>query len=601
MSTTPSRPADLQKAIDQAVAAFNAGNLELADSLCRKMTRQFADQSDAFTTFGHFLMSTNRMNDAIPIFQRALEKTPSRHDLHVQLAHACTRSGQYDLASQVLEEAEKKFPDNAEITNATGNLLAKQGKHAEAADLFRQAISTLPDWVTPRENLCSMLYELRKYDAAETEANELLSIDSDNAVACNTLGIVKLEQEKTDEAISLLQKAIQLRPRDVTIIHNLGLAYSNSGELDKAREMYSHALEIQPTRVDVLLQLLHITKLTKTAPEWKLLENVARHYDLFPGKAKYQFHFSYGKAYADIGEHDEAFEHYAKANEIKHKLVNSNINEAKDRFENVKQIFTSDFLQRVIPCASSSEKPVFIVGMPRSGSTLVEQIISSHPAANGGGEMTEFPELVGATTATTGNAFAEYLRSRSAEQFTEILTTYLAAVEAIDPQAERVCDKQLANFVLLPLMATMFPNATIVHCLRDPRDTCVSCYFNDFARSHFYTTDLAELGQFYNMYRSLMDNWENSFDLRIHSIQYESLVENPEEESRRLIEAIGLPWNNACLSPHQNRKGVRTASVAQVREPIYRSSIGRWRNYAGHLEPLIATLGSYDTSDKTPG
>ena len=593
MTGTQHRPAELEQAITEAVAAFHAGKLNQAESLCQQMIRRFSAYPDAFTTYGHLLMSARRNADSIAMFRRALEKDRSRIDLHVQLGNACTKAGQFKLAAQVLEDAEKEFPDNAEILNCQGNALTMQRKYAEAAKVFSKAIKILPDWPTPRENLCSMLYELRKYDEAVKEAQTLLSINPDNAVANNTLGVVMLEKEKTTEAIELLEKAMHSRPRDVAIVHNVGLAYSNAGNIEKAREMYRTALEIQPTRVEVLQQLLHITKMTDDAPEWKALDNIQKYYEVLPDKAKYQFHFSLGKAHADIGKYDKAFENYRRANEIKHDLINSDLSEAEERFECIKEIVTPAFLAKISAVASNSEKPVFIVGMPRSGSTLIEQIISSHPAANGGGEMTVFPELIGATETESGKALAEHLRSISSNDFKEIIAGCLAAFQEVDATAERVCDKQLANFLLLPLLVTMFPKATIVHCLRNPLDTCLSCYFNDFARSHFYTTKLEELGRFYRMYRDLMDTWQEQFDFRIHTVQYESLVENPEAESKKLIQAIGLTWDKACLAPHESQKGVRTASVAQVRQPIYKSSVNRWRAYADHLQPLVQALGPY--------
>ncbi len=262
------------------------------------------------------------------------------------------------------------------------------------------------------------------------------------------------------------------------------------------------------------------------------------------------------------------------------------------RIDRLIAAFTPERLQSLPRAQHDSKTPVFILGMPRSGTSLVEQILASHPQVHGAGELNNImrlesgmPDLVGG-----GKRFPDGLNKLTQEHVDELASHYLEHLAELSPDALRVTDKMPNNFLHLGTIQLLFPDARIIHCMRDPLDTCLSCYFQNFFAQHPYTNDLGHLGAYYNGYERLMAHWKQTLDLPIFDIRYEDLVENQETKSREMIEFIGLEWDEACLKFHENKRIGRTASYDQVRQPIYKGSVARWRNYESHLEPLRKAL-----------
>ena len=254
--------------------------------------------------------------------------------------------------------------------------------------------------------------------------------------------------------------------------------------------------------------------------------------------------------------------------------------------------FSGAFFERAAGLGSGSDRPVFIVGMPRSGTTLVEQIISSHPRAAGAGELPDIPWLIQRLPAELGSGagYPGCVEALDRESVQRLAGSYLDRLGLVSATTDRVTDKLPMNYMHLGLIAVLFPNAVIVHCKRDPMDTCLSCYFQNFSRDLGFCFDLEDLGFYYRHYETLMAFWAEVLPLCIHDVAYEDLVKNPEDVSRGLIEACGLEWDPRCLSPHKNRRPVKTASSWQVRQPLYKTSVARWKRYEKHLGPLKSSL-----------
>jgi hypothetical protein len=298
-------------------------------------------------------------------------------------------------------------------------------------------------------------------------------------------------------------------------------------------------------------------------------------------------HFALGKAYLDIGDSARAFQHLDAGNRWK-RATFSYDPEAADRWlQRIADTFTPEFLDQRQGAGTPTELPVFIIGMPRSGTTLVEQILSSHPQVVGAGELPALRLIVEGS-----GAFPQDMKTMTRDDMARLGQHYLARVTALAQGRLRLVDKMPINFFYAGLISLILPGARIIHCRRDPVDTCLSCYTKHFAGEMLFAYDQVELGAFYRAYQRLMAHWAQVLPAEHYlEVDYEAVVDDLEGEARRLIGFLGLPWDEACLRFHDNRRVVRTASVNQVRQPIYTTSKGRWHRYANHLGPLLAALG----------
>lgn len=302
-------------------------------------------------------------------------------------------------------------------------------------------------------------------------------------------------------------------------------------------------------------------------------------------------HFSLGKVYDKLGEYDKVFAHYAQGNASS--PADFNIDRQEKQLQHIKESYGADFLRSAPRATHGSQRPVFIVGMPRSGTSLVEQILASHSSIAGGGELKNIKQLVDSIPALIGKG-ARY--PHCVDQLTEahlnmLADRYLKQLAHISADAVRVTDKMPHNFQHLGLIALLFPEARIIHCVRDPLDTCLSCYFQNFGDRHDYSFNLEHLAIHYRQYQQIMAHWKNVLDIPIMKVVYEEHVAEPERFARSLIQYCGLEWEDQCLRFHESKRVVHTSSYEQVRRPIYSDSVQRWKHYERYLGPLKRGLG----------
>jgi hypothetical protein len=297
----------------------------------------------------------------------------------------------------------------------------------------------------------------------------------------------------------------------------------------------------------------------------------------------------------DIGDTDQAFAHLDRGNRLHRGRLRYAVQDDVEQFAEIARSLDADSLAQRAGSGDPSKRPVFIVGMPRSGTTLVEQILASHPQVFGAGELGTLERILierfGPGLSPTGRA--RRLAGLTGADLTAIGSAYVGAISALAPGAQRVTDKMPSNFRLAGLIQLALPNARIIHCRRDPVDTSLSCYARKFSRGQDFAYDLRELGTYYRAYDGLMTHWRAILpEDRLLEVVYEAVVDNLEPQARRLVAFCGLDWNDACLSFHETQRQVRTASVNQVRQPLYRTSVARWKAYASHLGPLLEALAS---------
>jgi tetratricopeptide (TPR) repeat protein len=399
------------------------------------------------------------------------------------------------------------------------------------------------------------------------------------------LGLALQAQGKVEQAVASFRRALALRPDFAEMHASLGRALTTVGLLDLAEASYRRAIDLSPGRASFYYGLAEVIRFTAVDRHFARMQDLAQRIVRLPAEDQVYLQFALGKAYGDLGEHERSFHHFLVGNARKRRLTSYDEAATLKRFGLVRAGFTAE--RMIFAVGQPVDGPIFILGMPRSGTTLVEQILASHPQVYGAGELDLFGHAV-KDFAPRGAVFDAGL---SAEDFGRLGAGYLHRLRAVAPGATRITDKMPQNFLFCGLISMALPNARIIHVRRDPVDTCLSCFSTLFADGHPYTYDLGELGRYYRCYRVLTDHWRqvlpSSVLLEVH---YEDVVADLEGQARRMLAHCGLAWDDACLAFYKTKRPVRTASAAQVRQPIYRTSAGRWRPPPDLLKPLTDEL-----------
>lgn len=401
------------------------------------------------------------------------------------------------------------------------------------------------------------------------------------------------EMGRHAEAIALCRAASTAKPDFAQAMGVLAPALAEVGDIEEAVAACRQAIALDPRRPEPCFNLTQLTKISRGDPVLGALETMLPRAASFSPHEQCLLHFALAKVYDDIGERNRGFDHLLEGNAIKRRHITYNEASALGAMDRIREVFTVDLMAARRNLGDRSALPIFVVGMPRSGTTLVEQMLASHAAVFGAGERMELPQAVERLGGRIGAlSFPEAIWTVTDEELRQIGAAYVAALQPVAPDAARITDKMPVNFLFAGFIHLTLPNARIVHVMRDPVDTCLSCFSRLFFGEQRFAYDLGELGRFHRAYQRLMAHWREVLPASVLlEVQDESLVENFAAEARRVVAHCGLPWDDACLEFYKVSRPVHTASVAQVRQPIYRSSIGRWRPDAALLRPLLEALG----------
>jgi len=392
------------------------------------------------------------------------------------------------------------------------------------------------------------------------------------------------------EAVAIFQRLIKAEPGNAAAYFALGHTQKQLGVLAESRASFARAVALEPGNPRYHYVLAESAPFTEGDPRLAALEALAGDEARFPDGQKAELHFALFKAYDELKRPDEAFAHLAKGNRLYRGLVPYNEAEVAAFFRDLKETYTQEAVAALAGSGHPSDVPVFVVGMPRSGTTLVEQILASHPDVFGAGELLYVQDLI--LGGFAGKNYPVDLTTLGATGLKAFGGYYAVRLAALAPSAKRIVDKLPANFRHLGLLHLALPRAKIIHVGRDPRDTCFSCYANLFSNGLNYAYDLGELGRYHRMADDLIAHWRAVLPEGVMlEVRYETLITDFETEARRLIAFCGLDWNDAALRFYETKRAVRTKSEFQVRKPLYTSSIGRWRSYERWLGPLFDALG----------
>jgi tetratricopeptide (TPR) repeat protein len=572
---------------------FERGEFDEAIAHYQRAVQIAPGYSEAFSNLGNALRASKSYDEALAAYERALELQPDFVDGLNNLGTALRDLGRWREAEAAYERALALSPGNPKLLSNLALALKEREDFEGAAALLSQAVDIDPDNVQSLTYLALVRLDQKQVTAAEDLAGRALSLAPDDARAINALGLARFEQQDSAAALDLFQRAIGLAPELADAHNNLGNVRKEEGRLDEARQAYEKAIELDPgeTAYD-----LNLSDAKTYAPGDGHLEVMRARMDAASGLSqtgRMRLNFALAKAYEDLGRHDEAFACLSDGNRRKRQTIGYDEAATLGVFDRIRATFDARLIDRKSRVGSTL--PVFIVGMPRSGTTLVEQILASHPAVFGGGELNDFGRLVNQLPGAVGESrfrYPEDVTFLSAAAMETLGEAYAAAQRARAGRAKRATDKMPANFLFLGLIHMALPNARIVHVMRDPRDTCLSCYSKLFSMEQGFSYDLEELGRYYRKYAELMAHWRSVLPPGVMlDIRYEDVVGDLEGSARALVDHCGLAWDSACLRFHETARPIRTASASQVHKPIYQSARGRWRRYERHLSPLSAALG----------
>jgi tetratricopeptide (TPR) repeat protein len=692
MSVSPPNaapPIDIAKAVEDARAAWRAGNADKAEMICRQVLAVWPGQTDAIYLLGLMAYAYGNLDLAIAHVRQACEAPRAPAVYLSDFAEMCRQKGLLAEAEQagrravaldpnapggwnnlgiVLQEALKLDesrlcleralalePNNAQTLNNLGNTLKRLGRAAEAEKRWTAALALQPDYAEVYSNLSNLLLDQGEYDRAEASARQAIELKPGladgyvnlaasytarhrnanalqvmdgllafapahpRALAAKALALKELD--RLDEALETAKSATLAAPQSPEPHNAMGSVYQAMGRYEPALAAYERAaVRPGPAQMDAIANIggLHM-EFGRKAEALKAMEEAAKTFPDAPGilfaqtdlrrfsagdaligrmqallacdgvslSDRTTLHFGLGKAFLDIGDSVEAFRHFDEGNRLKRATFAYDPDADARWMATVAETFSLALLSERADAGARSPLPVFVVGMPRSGTTLIEQILASHPMAHGAGELRTLHAL-----SDRIDGFPASVTGLPDAQMKALGEAYLAHVTPMAAGRRRVVDKMPSNFLLCGLIRIVLPDAKIIHSRRDPADTCLSCYTKLFAGEQAVTYDQTELGRFHRAYQTLMAHWRATLPAsHFLEVDYEAVVDDVEAQARRMLDFLGLPWDKRVLKFHETERPIRTASVNQVRERIYRTSTGRWKKHAGQLGPLLAALG----------
>jgi tetratricopeptide (TPR) repeat protein len=519
-----------------------------------------SDAKRAFAARQHYetgvaLHRQDKLAEAEQHYLKVRQAYPDHPGVLHGLGLICLRTQRLEDAAAFLQRASTMAPQDAAIGCDLGKAWLKLGQHEDAARCFQGLVAAHPAHL-----------------AAWIGLGDALSI----------LG-------RSVEARRAFETILTLNPRHAAGHFGLGTILMQLGRPTDARRAFEEAVALAPKHPAYHRALAEAGPFGESDPRLAALEMLAREEQDFADEQKVELHFALSKAYDDLRRYGEAFEHLQLGNGIRRRSVSYDEAAVMQFFADLAAVFTPALLQTKRGTGHASEMPVFVVGMPRSGTTLVEQILASHPAVFGAGELTFVGALVAEGRA--GAAYPSNVASLPQEAFSRFGASYVSQLVALAPGAKRIVDKLPANFRQLGLIHLALPNARVIHVHRDPMDTCFSCYSKLFLGGLNYTYELGELGRYCKAYERLMAHWRAVLPQgTMLEVQYEDLTRDFVNQAKRIVAFCGLEWDARCLEFHRTERSVRTLSQAQVRQPLFKSSIGRWRHYEQWLQPLRDVL-----------
>ena len=599
-------------------------DFERSEKIMRTVVQIAPEYPNAQEDLGTVLMNLKKWEEALPFLQEAIKSKPNSAGAFFKLGGALKSLGRHEAGDAALAHAAKLSPMQANLEKAT-KLFAEE-KYRESEVAAKAVLADNPKDVNAGLLLARIAIHARAYKEAEKLLRKVVEYAPRFTLAWHELGAALREQHKDQEAAEAMEVALQMDPNDSTTHYQYGAALAMAGRTEEAAQAYRRAVEIDPKQAGAYVGLGHVLKtlgdqtggIAAYRAAIKLKPNLGEIYfslsnlktfrftadeiddmmkrigqESLPSASVVHFAFTLGKAFEDNGDYDRAFEYYIQANEENRKSIIYDPVQTEVAHRKMKETFSAEFFERINESHTGIKDPapIFIVGLPRSGSTLIEQILASHSLVEGTSELPDLgivSQMI--SNKQKGRVFPGGILEMSDLEVTELGQQYLNRTKRHRNEAPYFTDKMPNNFAHVGLLHAILPNAKIIDARRHPLDSCVGCFKQHFAKGQTFTYDLFELGEFYLEYDKLMDHWNKLLPGKVLRVQYEDVVSDLENEVKRILDYCNLPFERACVDFHETKRAVRTASSEQVRQPIYQGSINTWKRFDTHIESLIEIL-----------
>jgi Flp pilus assembly protein TadD len=588
-------PDDVDALHHLGLASHELGRSEEAIEYLRRAVRLDPGFAEARNSLGFVMAKAGKLDDAAECYRRALELRPDLAHVHNNLGLLLTQQGKLEEAEHCYRRALLHQPADHRVHNSLGYVLMQQGKLSEAIACYHNALRHRPNYALAHGNLGTALMEQGRLRDAATHFEAALGLDPRLAEAHNGLGLLHQEEGRLDQAFAYFRSALDARPGFIQALVNIGRLHEEQGNLEEAASAFDEALRIAPNHIPARAQ--QAMRLRGRLPETDraILEDALTG-TFLPEAERAVVRFTLAAVYDAQGAYGQAADQSRKANALRLGLSRRRDGAYEPAVhrafvDRLIETFTPDLMARLMEYGLDTEIPVFIVGLPRSGTSLTEQILASHSRVFGAGELTLAQETFVRIPAVTEleRPPLDCVPDLDRDSVQALGQSYLEGVRTLDSSATRVVDKMFNNYLYLGLLAVLFPRGRFIHCRRDLRDTALSCWMTDFTRIR-WANDPGHIAARFGDYQRLMEHWRSAPSVRMLEVSYEEMVSDLGATARQLIDWCGLEWEPACLEFHKTKRPVRTASATQVRQALYATSVGRWRNYDALLPELFRDI-----------
>jgi Flp pilus assembly protein TadD len=580
-----------QADVNHLVNLLNSGDFQATATQARILLVLAPTEPLLYNILGVALSRLKRHNGAIAAFRSALRLRPDYPEVLGNLGGELLATGALAEAGKAIDKAIAHKPDLPEAWHNRGLLAAAKGLPEDALRAYDRALRLRPTYGNALNSKGALLSDLMRYDAAMACFRQALKLTPNDVGSLTNLAYAQAGSGDDDQAMATLGKVLALDPDNAQVLFRLGVMQGQRGDKDAAFANFDKALALEPTNYEIYRTKSTLTKFSANDPELARLDTLLAAPQL-DQTGRMHLSFARGKIREDIGDFSGAFADWTTGNAIRYQGFDYTPEQDQRLFEKIKDVFSAGYFNANNAVQDKDFKPIFVVGMNRSGTSLVEQILASHTDVFGAGELVDM------------DVFArDHLAALSTGTDTDLAgfaSKYRARLEGLARGETRIIDKLPINFMWVGLIKSLFPKARIVHLSRDPRDNCLSIYKNYFdSQGNEYSYDLQALAAFYLQYRSLMAHWDQVLPGAIYTLTYEDLTADLEGECRKLLAHCGLEWQDQVLEFHKSDRAVKTASIGQVRQKVYKSSVQSWKRFEHELQPLITALcaGGIDLPD----
>ena len=586
----------LRSKLKRAQQALEQGQWAEGKRLYQQLAPKLATDPDLWTNLGYLHSKLGEASDALRCFEKAANVGPQRAEAHLNLGKSYADLGELEKAAQAYGEAVRLKPDWTMALFDYAHTLHRLGRLPEAIDHYRRTLALDSNDIDAMVNLAGALSAIQQQVEASNCIQSVLDRVPTHPQALLLAANIERQRGALDKALHYAQILRTNHPRQPSAVVAEAQILERQGNWQAAYTLIAPWLTGQTIHPPIAILFAKLCQQMDRCDDATSLLEKSIAQPMVSRQSHVDLHYAAGELYDTLGRYEQAIQHIDQANKMA--LAGFDSDAHQHFVDQIIERFDRNFFRQMATADKRSKPPLFIIGMPRSGTTLVEQILASHADIVAAGEL-PFIDEIGRQTSQqlSGQPFPAGLTQLTPDRLDKMARRYLEQTAPFIADHRYVSDKMPQNFFYLGLIALLFPNAKIIHCQRNPLDTCLSCYFQNFNIGQGYSNDLTSLAHYYNDYQRLMQHWDDALPLEILHISYEALIHEPQSNIQRMTDYLDLPWDDQCLTFYNNPRHVATASYQQVIQPLYSHSIGRWKHYQHHLQPLIDALHNAKGND----